>query len=117
MSEDCDEAEVLALLEDRYARAILTETSAEPMSAQQLSERCDASEATIYRRVERLKACDLVEEQVQPQADGHHYRTFASRLESVTVEFEEGNRTLELEHREPPAVDPADRFTRLWEEL
>ena len=30
MSEECNDREVLALLNDEYARAILTETSADP---------------------------------------------------------------------------------------
>lgn len=118
MSGDCDEAELLALLEDEYARAILTETSAEPMSANTLSERCDASVTTIYRRIDRLQNCGLIEEQLRPQPDGNHYRVYATTLARVDVSFEDGNRRVELEHREAPLEeDVADRFTRMWREL
>ena len=116
MSEDCDEEDVLALLDDEYARAILTATSAEPMSAQSLSERCDASVTTIYRRLDRLQDCDLVEEQLQPQPDGNHYKLFASRLESVSVTFEDGERHVDIERTEAQE-DVADRFTRMWQDL
>lgn len=116
MSEDCDEEEVLALLDDEYARAILTVTSAEPMSAQQLSERCDASVTTIYRRLDRLQDCDLVEEQLQPQPDGNHYKVFASRLDSFSVSFEDGELNADIERTETEE-DVADRFTRMWQDL
>ncbi len=116
MSEDCDEEEVLELLDDEYARAILTATSAEPMSAQELSERCDASETTIYRRLDRLQDCDLIEEQLQPQPDGNHYKVFVSRLESFSVQFEDGELRADLE-RKPAEEDVADRFTRMWQDL
>lgn len=118
MSEDVDESELLSLLEDEYARAILTETSAEPMSANSLSERCDASPTTIYRRIDRLLATGLLDERLHPQPDGNHFRVYASRLARFSIEFEDGERRLEIERREPPtAADAADRFTRMWREL
>lgn len=117
MSEECDEERVLELLEDRYARAILTETSAEPMSAQTLSERCDASVTTMYRRLDRLKECDLVEEQIRPQPDGNHYKVFASRLESFAVTFEDGEMRAAIDRGEAASEDVADRFTRMWKDL
>ena len=116
MSEDCDDEKILALLDDEYARAILTATSAEPMSAQTLSERCDASVTTIYRRIDRLKDCDLVEEQLQPQPDGNHYKMYASRLESFSVRFEDGEMRAEITRAEAEE-DVADRFTRMWQDL
>ncbi|WP_136688174.1 ArsR/SmtB family transcription factor [Halorhabdus amylolytica] len=117
MSEDRDEAEILALLDDEYAREILTATSAQPMSADQLTERCDASDSTIYRRVDRLKEHDLIEEQTQFDPDGHHYSVYVSRLESVNVTFEDDECQIELQRRPPAEEDPADRFTRMWQDL
>ena len=103
------------MLNDEYARAILTETSAEPMSAKTLSERCDASLTTVYRRIDRLKECGLVEEQLQPQPDGNHYKLFVARLDSFEVEFEDGEMQTAVQRAEP--ADPADRFTEMWEGL
>lgn len=116
MSEDCTDEDVLALLDDEYARAILTATSAEPMSANTLSERCNASVSTIYRRLDRLQDCDLVEEQLQPQPDGNHYKMYVSRLESFSVSFEDGEMRAEIT-RTATEEDVADRFTRMWEDL
>ena len=115
MSEEADEEALLELLDDEYARSILTATSAEPMSAKELSEACDASVTTVYRRIDRLKDHDLIEEQLRPQPDGNHYKVFAGTLSRVEVAFEDGEMTLAVET--VPEEDPADRFTRMWEDL
>ncbi|NEU56078.1 winged helix-turn-helix domain-containing protein [Halorussus sp. MSC15.2] len=112
MSEDCDVEDIAALLEDETVRTILTATSIEPMSANALSERCGASEPTIYRRLEDLRAYDLVESQTRlDTAAGHHHKVYSPRLERVTVELVEGSLTVEVSRRE----DVADRFTDLVE--
>lgn len=112
MSEDCEVEDVAALLEDETARNILTATSIEPMSANALSERCGASEPTIYRRLEELRACDLVEERTKlDPSGGHHRKVYSPRMERVTVELDDGSLTLSVKRRE----DVADRFTDLVE--
>ena len=110
---DDEDAELLSLLDDEYARAILIETSKEPMSADALTERCDASPPTVYRRIDRLDEHDLVEAEQELDPDGHHYKTYAARLERVTIELEDGDLTVAVDRTE----DAADRFTRLYEEL
>lgn len=115
VSEGIDEEALLALLDDEYARAILVATSAEPMSANELSEEIDASVSTVYRRVDRLKDHDLIDEQLRPQPDGNHYKVYAGTLDSVEVAFDDGAVSLTVERQ--PEADPADRFTRMWEEL
>lgn len=114
VSEDADLETVAGLLEDETARTILTETSQEPMSANTLQERCTASGPTIYRRLERLRECDLLVEQTRPDPSGGHHRTvYAPNLRRVTVELADGEFTLRIDRRE----DMADRFTRLIEEM
>lgn len=112
MSEDPDVESIAALLEDGTARQILTETSLEPMSATELSERCDVSEPTIYRRLEDLRECGLVEERTRPDPEGgHHHKVYSPTLERVSVELTEGRLDLQIERR----TDVADRFTDLIE--
>ncbi|WP_251342904.1 winged helix-turn-helix domain-containing protein [Haloplanus halophilus] len=113
MSEGPSTEELFALLDDEYARAILTRTSIEPMSAKTLSDRCDASLPTIYRRTERLVDCDLLAERTEIGEDGHHYSVFEARLDSLTVELDEGDLSVTVEAE--ATEDPADRFTDLWE--
>jgi len=111
---DDEETELLAILDDEYARSILIETSKEPMDAERLAERCDASPPTIYRRIDRLDEHDLLEAHQQLDPDGHHYKTYDARLERVAVEIEDGEMDIDVYRTEE---DPSDRFTRLYEEL
>jgi DNA-binding transcriptional ArsR family regulator len=105
---------VVELLDDEYAREILAATSAEPLSAEELAERCDASPPTVYRRLDRLREHDLVTAQQQLDPDGHHYDVFGAQLARVTVDLEDGEYRIDIERRE---ADAADRFTELFEGL
>ena len=112
MSDAPDLETVAGLLEDETTRAILTETSQQPMSASTLAERCDASGPTIYRRLERLRDCELVVERTNPDPEaGHHRKVYAPNLRRVTIELRDGSFTVDVERQE----DMADRFTRLIE--
>lgn len=77
--------EVLALLEDDYSRSILEAVHAEPRSARDLVEVCDASRATVYRRLDRLDDVGLVDSWLSYDADGHHRTVFEATLDAVTV--------------------------------
>ncbi|MFP8954025.1 helix-turn-helix domain-containing protein [Natrialbaceae archaeon A-arb3/5] len=112
MSEETDLSTVLAVLDDEYAREILTHTSVEPMSASTLSERCDASLPTIYRRLDRLKGCRLVTEETEIAPDGNHYNVYRANLDRLELTLDDGAFDLEVTHR---SDDVADKFTRMWE--
>ena len=114
MADDGDVRAISALLEDEYAHAILVQTSSRELSASQLSEACDASVSTVYRRIERLQEFDMLEERLQLDPDGHHYRTYAARLERIEIELDDGAFDVEVTYREETA---ADRFTDLFEGL
>ncbi|WP_327053760.1 ArsR/SmtB family transcription factor [Halomicrococcus gelatinilyticus] len=113
MSEDCELQDVAALLEDEVARTILTETNVEPMSANELSDRCGTSEATVYRRLDRLSGCALVTERTRLDDDGHHHKVYEPNLERLTVELTGDSFSFRIERTETKA----DRFTRLVEEM
>ena len=112
MSEETDPVEVLAVLDDEYALAILTETSVEPMSASTLSDRCDASLPTIYRRLDRLSECHLVTESTELAPDGNHYSVYRANLDRLVLTLDDGDVNVEIAYREE---DVADKFTRMWE--
>ncbi|MDS0259987.1 helix-turn-helix domain-containing protein [Haloarcula sp. S1CR25-12] len=105
---------VVALLDDDHARAILTATSDGALSAKELSERCDISQATVYRRVERLTDAGLLVERTRPRADGHHDTVYAATLDELTIRLRDGELQFELDR---VGDDVADRLTRLWEEF
>lgn len=114
MRADGEVREIAALLEDEYAHAILIYTSDRAMSAEELSDACEASVSTIYRRIERLQEKDLLAEQLQLDRDGHHYNTYAARLDRIEIELTDGGFEIEVTYRPD---DAADRFTDLFEGL
>lgn len=114
MSGNSDVRAIASLLEDEYAHAILIHTSRQEMSAPELSDACDASVSTIYRRIERLQEHDLLAEHLQLDRDGHHYNTYTARLERIEIELVDGEFQLEVTYRKANA---ADRFTDLFEGL
>lgn len=114
MHMDEDEDAVLALLDDEYARAILTHLTIEPMSVDELCTACEMSDATAYRRLDRLQEVDLVTEQQELDPEGHHYKRYAATVETVTVTFDDGTYHVTVTRS---TTDPADRFTDLFEGL
>ena len=115
VNEGCSLGELFSLLDDEYARAILIATSKRPMSANTLSEECDASLPTVYRRVERLVDCNLLAEHTEIVEDGHHYSVYEARLQRLTVDLADGDLRVSVEEEQPE--DVADRFTEMWEGL
>lgn len=114
MSEDRELEAITAFLEDEYAREILAQTSIEPMSAETLADRCNASSVTIYDRIERLSERDLLQSQQQLDPNGHHYKTYEARLERVEISLHDGQYEIEVTRAEPTA---ADRFSSLVDGL
>jgi len=114
MDGDGDADELLALLNDEYARAILIELTTEPMSVSELCKVCEISDPTAYRRLNRLQDVDLIAERQELDPDGHHYKCYVATVEDVTVTFRDGTYTVRITRSEP---EPADRFTELFEGL
>lgn len=110
---DVDLATVVALLDDEHTRSILTATSDQPLSANELSEHCGVSTSSIYRRLDRLTDADLVGERTRPRSDGHHERVYVSRLHRFEVTITDGELRWDLD-RERDSDDVADQLTRLW---
>jgi predicted transcriptional regulator len=121
VSEDWALDEVLDLLSDEYARSILAATSVEPMSANQLSEQCDASLPTVYRRIEWLQEYDLIEAQTRVELSGNHHKVYSATLAEFSMELDDGSYegTIERTSRADflEEEDTADRLTRMWENL
>ena len=123
MSEDSALGELLDVLSDEYARDILAATSIKPMSAQQLADECEMSEPTVYRRVERLRAHGLLEEQTRVRTSNNNYSVYTATLSEVSITLDDGafeaalRRTGEESFPGEGENDTADRFTRMWEDL
>ncbi|SEO73784.1 Helix-turn-helix domain-containing protein [Halogranum amylolyticum] len=113
MSDDPDDAAVFRLLHDEYARAILTATSRDAMSARELADICDASLPTVYRRVDDLVAQGLVVEDTELDPTGNHYTTYEAAVEHIDIDIDNG----EIDVTITQESDAADRFTRVWEDI
>jgi DNA-binding transcriptional ArsR family regulator len=83
-----DPDDLLSVLEDDYARRILNAVAADPRPARELMEVCDASRATVYRRLNRLEEQDLVTSRTEVHPDGHHRKVFEATLEEVTLSLD-----------------------------
>ncbi|WP_436930451.1 ArsR/SmtB family transcription factor [Halosimplex halobium] len=113
MDEDTDVDTVASLLGDDCARTILEATAAEPLSAEELAERCSVSGPTVYRRLETLREQDLVAEQTRVDDDGHHYKVYTATLDRAVVDLTEDGFEIRLSR----TGRMADRFTEFVEDL
>ncbi len=100
-------------LADEYARAILVAADQEWMTAKALSQACDASLSTVYRRLATLDERGLVEERTTVDSDRTHRREYKTSLERLSVEVSDGAMTVTLETRD----ELADSFTALWSDI
>jgi len=103
-------AAVFQLLADDYSRRILLAADQEPRTAKDLSDICDASLATIYRRVSTLQEHGLLQKHSTVGSDGAHRRQFETTLEELHVTVSDGELMLSVETRD----ELADNFTSLW---
>lgn len=93
--------EVLRLLEDECSRAILIATRSEAHSARELVERCDASRATVYRRLDSLREAGLLEAGMAYDPDGHHRTVFEAVLDELTVGLAEDGLSIAISTDRP----------------
>ena len=116
MTEGVDSAdtELLALLNDEYARTIIRETYAKRCSVGTLSQACDADPSTVYRRIDRLQERGLLTDHQELDPGGHHYKVYSARVEHIAIDVTEEGFEITVDYAEPEA---ADRFTQLYEEF
>ncbi len=92
--------ELLAVLNDADARAILEATSSEPKSAMELSDCCNLPSSTTYRKVDQLTELGLLEEQLVVKTTGHHVCTYELQLDSVNISLQNGVFDYQISHRD-----------------
>jgi predicted transcriptional regulator len=113
VSTDDSDDELLELLGQRRVRQVLAATSREPMSAKELSDECDVALSTIYRRVEDMVDHDLLVERTQIEPDGSHHSVFATNIDHLDVDIDDGVIDVSVRVRE----DAARRFSRIWSDI
>jgi hypothetical protein len=89
--------DVFRLLADEHSRRILLAADREPRTAKELSDVCDTSLTTVYRRISALRAHDLLQEHVTVGTDGAHRGTFETTFEELHVTVSDGELALSVE--------------------
>lgn len=108
-----DEGALFGALEDETTRKILAYTAEEARSAKDLDEQINVTQTTIYRRLEQLSEDGLVEDSLELDESGNHYKTYQSTISHVEVDIESDGITASVEWRE----EISERFTRIWEQI
>lgn len=101
------------MLADDCARTILVATREDAMPVSALAETCDVSEPTVYRRLEDLRAHELVEERTRIAPDGNHRTVFAATPDRVEFDITADGVGVRVARR----TNMADRFTSLVEDM
>jgi predicted transcriptional regulator len=86
------------------------------MTAPELSNQCEMSKSTVYRRLNKLEKCDLVTAVHVPDPDGNHTKQYEAQLDELVVSLTEGEFELNLQTT-TRTQEFADAFTNLWEGL
>ncbi len=90
VSKEWDPETVFEVLGSEEVRRILAAANVDPVSVQALADRLDASEPTVYRRVNVCQEYDLLREETRVDADGNHYKVYETALERVCFELDGG---------------------------
>ncbi len=104
---------MLETLGDEGARTIV-KTLSEPLTATELSERCDIPLSTMYRKLDTLVDASLLSEQTQIKRNGQHTTRYVRNFERLTIEVTESNRFNASIDRPDEAETADQRLEELW---
>ncbi|MFC6906500.1 helix-turn-helix domain-containing protein [Halalkalicoccus tibetensis] len=105
---------VLKALYDEDCRTIVRHLE-EPMTASEISERCDIPLSTTYRKLEALTEATLLEELTEIRSDGRHTARYRLRFEEVLLTLAE-ERELDMAIVRPSRTTD-ERLADLWSEV
>lgn len=100
-------SDVLKILSDEHSRKILQETMKRPMSADELSDVCNISPQSIYRRTDELSSYGLLDTEMEYDEEGHHFQTYTADPTRIVIGISEENTELSISKQEKMA----DRFS------
>jgi len=85
---EVDTEELLSLLSNDYARAIMAEISDEALPARVIAQRLDISRATVYRRLDWLEEAGVLESTMSCEPDGNHRQQFRVIVDRLALSLE-----------------------------
>jgi DNA-binding transcriptional ArsR family regulator len=87
--------ELLDVLGDEHSRAILAAASDTPVSSKELTDLCDASPSTVYRRINDLLDRGLLDERVAFDGESKQTKVYETSFEHFDVSFDDGDCVVE----------------------
>ncbi|RQG94104.1 winged helix-turn-helix domain-containing protein [Natrarchaeobius chitinivorans] len=106
--------EICAALDDPDCREIIRNLE-EPMTASELTSRCDIPQSTLYRKLELLTDSTLLEESTDIRRDGHHASKYSVAFDEITLVLDdERNLAVQIER---PTRTADERLAELWSEV
>lgn len=98
---DGDVQELLRALDDADCRAILGATSENTLTAKEVSEVCDLSLSTTYRKLNLLTTSGLLEERTRIRRSGKHASEYTRSVENIVISLDApGTVDVQVSHRE-----------------
>lgn len=89
MDDERSPEKILNMIGDTKARTVLAAVIQKPRSVNELEERLDLSQASVYRQVNKLHEYDLIAERTLVADDGNHYSEYKCNFKSVIMSVEE----------------------------
>lgn len=85
MAREWDPNNIFDVLADERVRSILIASNGENRSVKDLHRVLDASLSSIYRRVDVMAEFDLLDEQTEVDAEGHHYSVYTPKFTGIEI--------------------------------
>ena len=78
---------ILEALADPVCREIIAELD-EPTSGPTLTNRCETSSSTVYRKLELLVDCGIVDHHIEIEPDFSHSKLYSLAIDELTISME-----------------------------
>jgi len=109
MSRDHAADDLVEVVVDEYSNAILTATSVEPATVNEITDAVGMSPAHAYRRIGQLVDLDLFKERTWLDETGTQCRVYEANFESVKIEIVNGIAYLHIIRK------TNHNLTRIWD--
>ncbi|WP_122089806.1 winged helix-turn-helix domain-containing protein [Halalkalicoccus subterraneus] len=104
---------ILDALDDADCRTILRET-AQPMTATELSTRCDIPQSTLYRKLELLSHASLVRERDTINPQGGRTTRYERDFDNVKISMESDDFSVTVDR---PSRKADERLADIWSQM
>lgn len=101
--------QLMSALNNKKSRRILSETTHEALSADEISDRCDIPLSTVYRKVERLVDAGILVERVRLSSHPDYTREYLLEIETINVDISGDSGLSLMLSRRSTSAEPLDQ--------